>query len=122
MKTTSKQFKYFKSRCHHWAKELGLVGWRLYIKHAELDDAYASYDANYDGKVVTIKFTKNLSLGNPVLDDDQIDRTAYHELFHVKLFELEVTIKYRYDYLHESVEHDIINTIEQLVFNGHRYK
>jgi len=107
------QFEYFKERCYHWAQELGLVGWRMHFRHDDIGDAFAQYDSNYDGRAVTLTLTNN-NFNNK----DGIDRTAFHELVHVKLHALQILVDQQYNSLIESEEHEIIGVFERLLFGS----
>lgn len=100
---------------------LGLTGWKLIIVHGDTKGNYAIYDAYYNAHVVTITFADKIS-NNRFSNKKEIDKCAYHELFHVKIYELEFVIRERYNNLEEAKEHDIINSVERIIFGKQKYE
>jgi len=113
MKTTKKQFKLFKKYCRKWAKEFGLSGYKFNFEHLRLVDSNAQYNLIFAARMCTIAFAKSSS---DFKTDADIEATAIHEMFHVRLAYLEHTCRLQLsDELQEAQEHEIIHVIQKLL-------
>lgn len=121
MKTTKKQFDYFKQRCLYWRDKLGLRGWCLTFKYGTDDDDqyYAHYAMDGGARNIIVSFTSewaeedNLSLNNT-----NIDRVAFHECCEMLIQELANVALDRGaspDYI-TDLKHGIVRTLENLLY------
>ncbi len=87
MKVTEKHFKIFKDECLRLQKEWGLTGWRIYFKHhkPEIRDAFATIRCNLENKVASIFLTKEWATEHRPLNEDELKKTAKHEMIHLVL-------------------------------------
>lgn len=81
MKTTKKDFEYFKERCAFWADVLGLHSWRIDYENGPLNNAYGRCSFNVDNHVVRIMLSNDW--GEERVSESQLDATAQHEVLHV---------------------------------------
>jgi len=116
MKTTKRHFEYFRERCEHWIKVLGLVGWAVDYHHDnKAGEVYAKVNADVNGRVASITLSNSWDI-IPSVDfdmDEQLNRTALHECLELLLF----PAKDRY--CSRSVEdertHAVIRTLEKVI-------
>ena len=88
VKTTAKHFSYFRSRCQHYQKELGLMGWDITFRHEKLN-SLASCAAKGQARLCVIRLAKDwkdMSYEKP--DLRELDVLAFHEMCHLLLFDL----------------------------------
>lgn len=88
MKTTKKQFRYFKQRCEHWVATFALSDWSMGYYHDTLENNYAQCNPKCNTLVASITLSKDFGdVGSmPGYNiDDHLDRLAFQEVVHVML-------------------------------------
>ena len=85
-KTTKRQFRFFKAKCQEYIKELGLLSWRIFFEHDELEDCFAEIKMAPENRVAEITLSKTW-IRKPT--KEQLSRTAFHEVCELLLCPLE---------------------------------
>jgi len=118
MKTTKKDFEYFKECSEKWLEYFGLKRYRIDFEHCDIGDNYAAYKASEVGKNAVLKFTTGLDDQCIFPEDDWISRAAFHEVFHILLLRISCIAENRYSTPSEleEAEHDIIRTMENTLW------
>ena len=109
--TSAQDFQYFKKRCLYWQEQLGLGQWEIYFSHIDLIDKRAISSWQIGARKATI--TLSVDWGedkeiNPI-NDEQLNRSALHEMLHILLAGLESYCDFYASWLIEREEHVIIN-------------
>ena len=118
MKTTKEQFKAFKAECEKWIKCFGLLGWRFYYQHADIEGnqlAYCCFPDEPEDRVFTLGFTVNL--GATYCDTD-LKRSAFHEVMEALLYRIRYLAHVRYiqpEEINEEI-HNLIRILENVVY------
>jgi hypothetical protein len=112
-KTTKADFKLFSNEVKKWIKIFGLNNWELYLKHGGTNEVAACY-YNLRGKVATIKLGK---IWDVPPERGEVCLTGFHEACELLLCPLSnmaevATAKS----LVESANHDIINTLQNVLY------
>ena len=115
VRTTKNDFEYFKKRCLYWAKELGLLYYRLYFEHESIEGKQATYSVNPEASEVVLTFSKEWSDIVPKTKKS-INHLAFHEMVEILLVGLRrwAGEYIQYDKLNEET-HKIVSAIENLV-------
>lgn len=118
MKTTRRHLEAFKKECGKWIKVFGMLGWRFYYQHKDIEGrqiAYCCFPDKPEDRVFTIGLTLHLE-GNYSMAD--IRRSAFHEVMEAFLYKIRFLAGCRYiqpEEIDEEVHH-IIRTLENAVF------
>ncbi len=112
MKTTKKDFEYFKECVNKWMDYFGIKRYHISFKHCDIGDSYAAYQVNEVAKYVVFKLSDNIEEEH--IYEGWIDRTAFHEVVHIFINRLSALADSRYSTPTEmeEAEHDIIITLE----------
>lgn len=115
MKTTAKNFKYFKERCEYWRKELGLVDWSIFYDLKELEGKAA--ETNYWDEPGVARIVLSKDWGEETPTENGLNRTALHECCHILFSNLTSEAKARYaqEYDIDRAEHHIIRVLENIL-------
>ena len=115
MKLTSKDFEYFKDRCHFWIERFGMIDWQVHYEMGDIEDNRGRCLAHYKGRVATIALTDNLDCRRKELHEN-LDRTAFHEVMELFLSPLECCARSRIwdDDIYDRENHAIIRTLENI--------
>ena len=116
-KTTAKHFEIYKKECEKWIDVFGLKGWEPYFEHDIKDEnALAQMFADIEGRTCTFFLAPDWG-GNPVTNEE-LDKTAFHEVLELLLARLNFLANSRSVNQSEIVEeiHHIIRTFENAVF------
>lgn len=114
-KTTKQDYKYFKERVLYWQKELGQVNWAIHFKHEQLDDNFAETRMGNSSHVAVVALSTDWV--DDAVSNEQLNRTAFHEVLHLVLNDLVTEAKARYatEYDIDRAEHAAIRILENLV-------
>ena len=109
MKTTTEQFRFYKSEVKRFLKMWGLVGWDAAIVHEKVDKfTVTNMDAHRESRSVVFKFNTK------VVDDyeeNDVSDSAFHEVLELLFDKLEgMVCESKKDEAREEV-HAIIQTI-----------
>ena len=113
--TSKSDLAFFKERCLFWQKELGLINWGVVFTHEETDNrAQTGYVVS--GASATINLSTDW--GDDKIDQESLNRTAFHEVLHLLLAPLvcESMVFYNAKYI-DGLEHAIIQTFTNLYLN-----
>ena len=118
MKTTRRHFEIFKKECEKWIKVFGMLGWRFYYQHKDINGnqlAYCIFPDKPEDRVFTLGMTVNLECDFSMLD---FRRSAFHEVMEAFLYRLSFLAEARYVQPDEVGEerHHLIRTLETVVF------
>lgn len=114
MKTTKADFEYFKKRCIHWAKELGLHGIEFTFLHDD-EESRGSYQIVYEDGVCVVHFQVEWDWPRP-RTKKEINRIAFHEMAEIMIQPLKDLARERYNEEVVSGEaHKIVRRLENLV-------
>jgi hypothetical protein len=81
MKTSKKDFEYFRERCLHYIERFKITSWGIRILHGEvLEGAAASCHYHYNGAQAFIRLAQKWT--NPITESE-LDHTARHEVVHL---------------------------------------
>lgn len=118
-KTTKKHFDLFVKEAKKWIDFWGLTDWRIYFYHEDWSDAYGDAKAWYSwdiaGHVGSLCLNTSWKCD---LCENEVRKTAFHEVCHILLGRLDVLATRRYlreGELEEEV-HAIIRRIENCIF------
>lgn len=116
MKTTTKDFKFFKARAIKYQSLLGLMSWALYFNHEEVEGAYAVTAWSTNDMVASIRLATEWDDMRPK-SNHELDRLALHEVLHVLLAPLVSEAEYRYASQDSilAVEHSIVRVLENTI-------
>jgi len=122
--TTKAHFELFKTECQKWQKFFGLLSWRIMYLHEEpRSKAMASCATSLSQRVATIRL--NPKWPREELNDKIIKETAFHEICELLLTRLDHYMTARFvidDSDFEEALHEVIRTLENVIFNARRYK
>ena len=122
MKTTKHHFEIFQRECEKWIMRFGLLGWRFYYQHKDIEErqlAYCLYPDDPQDRVFTLGLTLNLEGDYPMID---IKRTAFHEVMEAFLYKMKYLAQARYvqpEEIHEET-HNLVRTLENVVWQGEK--
>jgi len=88
VKTTKKDFDYFKQRCRYWIKRFGLTDWRMDYDHDDTPEAKATCSWRVDSRTALITLGINWTI-TPT-NKSELNRTAFHEVCELLLAPLTV--------------------------------
>lgn len=120
MKTTKTDFRLFKRECGKWLARLGLLDCRIDFVHKDLgnEETMATmFPCDPTQKQYTIVLNKKNFC--PTFSENEIKRTAFHEIAHVFLFDIETNGKLRWgsDFAFDMAIHAAINRLECAFFD-----
>lgn len=117
MKTSKKDFEYFKERCLFWQKELGLMNWEITFEHKPLKDKYAETSYGFQGAKSTITLNTTMPKGEVI--QYRLESSALHEVLHLLFAPYFVKARdfYSFNYLDE-IEHHMIQPIVNLLIKN----
>ena len=120
MKTTKKHFQIFQAECEKWIKCFGLLGWRFYYQHKDIEGrqlAYCCYPDEPEDRVFTLGLTVNLECDYSLID---LKRSAFHEVMEAFLYKINYLARARYVQPEEISEetHNLIRILENVVHKG----
>ena len=116
-KTTRSDFLLFKDCVKEYQIKLGLTDWKIaFTIDSSLVDAYASTSWNLRAYIATMFFTGEWDDMIPK-NYENIRRIALHEILHLLMAPLtnEARERYTTESLIESIEHNIIRRLENIV-------
>lgn len=119
MRTTAAHFKIFKAECEKWIKVWGLLEWKIYYDHLELDGDYGECCRNLIAKKATIALGKTWANINAI-GSQEVKAIAFHEVAELLLSGLDILAMARFTTANEieSERHSIIQRLENVVFEG----
>lgn len=106
---TPEQCKEFDGYMRKWQRLLNLENWRIERGARRPKKAMAEVVFNDEAMLATYRI--GADFGSAAVDADSLERTALHEVLHVRLrrFKMEPT---------EANEHEIVNTFEKLLMEA----
>lgn len=123
-KITKKQFDLFKKECVKWIDIFGLKNWELrFFLDEKEKESYAWVAYNHDNRVADIHLTRDWDRLNMLPSSEQIKITAFHEIAEVFIYPLRYIAESRYVRDSDSIDcivHDIIRTLETVIFQNKR--
>lgn len=120
MKTTKKDFELFVSECKKWIERFGLKGWAVYYDHADTKNDFANVlvSDGLDDRVVTLTFNTNWQDYPDRTKEEQIKKTAFHEIREIFYWRIRFIAGARYVQPEEIREeiHNLIRIDENTIF------
>jgi len=118
VKTSNKDFVYFKKCCEKWMKYFGLLDWEPFFEY-EQDDDNVFARATWDIESMSVTFRLSTEWPDKVTKKT-IDGTAFHEVCHVLLGKLDCQIRSRgYDEtMTDSEIHSVIRVLENVLLTN----
>ncbi len=92
-RTTRAQFATFRREFLAWQKRLGLLDWKVYFKHEDLEDSFAVIRAS-DSHVAVVIMASHLS--GEDFGDFRPRSSARHEALHLLLADMASEGRHRY--------------------------
>jgi hypothetical protein len=93
MRLTKENYEFFKIRCAHWVKFWGISEWKIaYRFNEELAEEgnYAQITSSHRGRIATISIAAEMpDHVNESNIEQIIDSSAFHEISHLLLHELQ---------------------------------
>lgn len=123
MKTTKKDFEYFKQRCHHWISVFGINDWNVNYAHTKRINCRAVFDpmgAGSVGRECYLALATEWPSDLPI-NEENLCHTALHEVVHLLLGEYACIAASRFitkDELH-AAEHALANRLIHVVKAQH---
>lgn len=118
MKTTKKQFEFFKRECEKWIKFFGITEYKVvYAHNNEYTDSIAwTQRISWDGNIYKIGLTIDTNKEDNAIPS--LKMTAFHEVCHVLMGDYRTLAGYTFadDIVHKE-EHKIIRRLENCIFN-----
>ena len=117
MKTTKRHFKLFCDEFRRQCQKLGLQEWRLDFVHEDCGDSYSSMNPGYLDRVVTVCLHTEWSETITMLSDDEIRKTALHEVIELLVIDLWILAKARFatdDEIH-AARHTLVRRLEKVL-------
>lgn len=116
MKTTKRDFEFFRVECIKWQENLGLINWAFHFKHTHTKDAYATTAWKTQDRMAVIRFCTSWDDTRPK-NDVELKRLALHEVLHVLLAPLISEAQWRYtsEDAIDTAEHAIVRTLENFL-------
>lgn len=117
LKTTKRDFEFFKAAALEWQQRLGLTDWNLYFVHEKVDECYAQTRWELPATLATITLSLNWDSLRPKTDEE-LKVLALHEVLHVLFAPYCSAAEDRYlgpSQLH-GVEHAIIRRLEKVLY------
>jgi hypothetical protein len=109
----------FIAECQKWINEFGRFGWRFYFQHEEMEGAIARccFPDKPEDRVFTICL--NTKLPKHLLTNEDILRSAFHEVMEAFLWRLSYLGECRCLQPEEIPEeiHHLIRTLEVVIFD-----
>jgi len=116
MRTTKKDFDYFKACANEWINTLGLREWSIHFYHGQCGETYAQTQMNTGGMVATITMS---TYWDDLREktEEQINRLAFHEVLHLLMCPLisEAQERYTTNNTLTAIEHSIIRRLENVI-------
>lgn len=117
VKTTAKDFAFFKSEVTKWVEKLGLKNWEIICTHEKDEGNRASARYNISARIAFI----NIGTLYPKIlyNKKELQKSAFHEVCELLLADL-VTIAEQREYDDASLmceKHRIIHTLENIIFD-----
>lgn len=116
MKTTKKDFDYFKVQCLKWQNKLGIINWAVHFDHKSLEDVYAKTAWKTQDMMAVVQLNTTWDKLRPK-NNKELDRLALHEMMHVLLAPLVSEAEWRYasqDGI-DTAEHSIVRSLENIL-------
>lgn len=120
MELKESDFEEFKKEAKRWIDLFGLKDWKVEYAFSELEDAYAQYSLQWQGKIALI--TLNKYPAKESSDYINVKRTAFHEVCELLLADMEyIALDEEIPYserkgLTEAARHGVIRRLENSVF------
>lgn len=119
MKTTKHHFKVFREECEKWLTLFNLNDWKCYYNHdkTEVNENAVILFSSNDGKTATL--TLGLKHESQDATDNSIRRSAFHEICHLLLADIDnaATRRYTTQLELDAAIHAAINRLEHFVFD-----
>jgi len=109
MKTTKKDFEYFKERCLYWLDRFQLNNWEVNFKHEYIKGSQTQLTRSYSGCRATLWLSTEIDIFAKSAKKE-IDDNAKHEVTHILCSNLSGLAHNRY-----ISENEIDKTEEELV-------
>ena len=117
---TKENFELFKKECTKWINYFGLKDWQVHYTHAKIERSRAQCCFNCVGRIATMTLnTKWDEINKDFVNDNNIKKTAFHEVCELMLGRLNDMVSQRYELSELDVEeeiHRIIRILENTVF------
>lgn len=116
IKTTNSDFETYRKEIQRLIDIFGLKGWHLFFRHESLNDSFA--EIRYNMSARNAVFVLNTEFDTIDYSEDQIKRSAFHEVCELLLARISNLAKFRYTTEEEIDEeiHNIIRILENTVF------
>lgn len=107
MKTTKKNFDYFRECCLSWQQKFNLQEWELYFKHKFLKNSYSEIKRDFSSMKAVIVLSTEWD--DRAINQNELNISACHELLHLLLAPLICRTGEYSDKIIDEDEHSIIN-------------
>jgi len=118
MKTSKKDFEYFKERCQYWMDLFNLNDWEMFFKYVKHKHYNASMQPDFEARQIVIEMSEVLV---DMDRDNFIDYLSFHEVCHVLLADIS---GYGYAYFSKASiveeQHKIIGKLYHSIFEAMR--
>jgi hypothetical protein len=116
--TTKEDFEKFKKFTMYWVDFFGLRNWEVEFDHKEDDTSMAYTTFNVLNRNVMIVLA--MDWGERKVTDEELDKTAFHEVCEVLLLKIRYIADARYimDEDIGSEIHDVIRVLENVVWRS----
>lgn len=111
------EFKAFQSGVIFWMDRLGLYGWNYSVEQSPCDDGVIA-SVFYENTTKKAKFVLTNKCCGELLADEDMERTALHEVLHLLLSDFCWSAAKTQDEFSDSVlayEHDVINRLLKVI-------
>jgi len=115
MKTTQKDFEFFKKECQKWIDKLKLDNWNFNFWHKDLKGSNADCRNNLNSYVCDITLDTKIETDKPI--EEELKRIAKHEIIHTLLARLSINGSIRHIGKEEleECEEELVRKLEKLL-------
>lgn len=121
MKVSKKLFNTFKAECEKWLKILGLNDWQVHYRHEKINNR-AEIHFDCVGRLATIILSTSWpGWDQDLVNEENIKRSAFHEVCELLLGPLNDMVGQRYGLNVDDKEeeiHRVIRTLENTLFEA----
>ena len=117
IKTTEKQFEFYKKECKKWIDRFELNNWKVWFIKSELEDAFSQIHTKINGYGAKIILNSSLWNDDGISVEQILAETAKHEIIHLLLSRFSDYAKsrdYTNDQLYEA-EEEVVRKLENII-------
>lgn len=112
----ARRIKYFTDRVYYWQRRLGFSNVEISVFQQINSDARASWDGEESAMMISIAYSGHW-IRHDDLEDDEIDKVAFHEVFESQFHTIQVHLLAKYnDDIISKMMHEITRRAENHIY------